>query len=75
MIRIGSNSSPIQHDFEWEVVNIQEKGLEHWKKKYVYWIPALHLNGQEIAKGLWDASTVLRALQRDREFDSGESSK
>lgn len=65
----------IQHEFELDVVNIQEKGQERWKNKYVYWIPALHLNGQEIAKGRWDASTVLRALQRDAKLDFGESSE
>ncbi|KAL4067816.1 hypothetical protein V8B97DRAFT_2004108 [Scleroderma yunnanense] len=64
------------HDFELEVINIQEKGQERWKKQYVYWIPALHLNGKEIAKGHWDASTVLRALQHYKiEPDSGELSK
>jgi zinc finger CCHC domain-containing protein 8 len=47
-----------------ETVNIQEAGQERWKKKYVYWIPALHLDGKEIAKGRWDDQTVLQALDR-----------
>ncbi|KAJ3747309.1 hypothetical protein DFH05DRAFT_1391789 [Lentinula detonsa] len=41
--------------FHLDIVNIQESGQEKWKKKYVYWIPALHLEGKEIAKGRWDA--------------------
>jgi len=28
----------------------------------VYWIPALHLEGKEIAKGRWDAQNVIQAL-------------
>ncbi|PPQ63263.1 hypothetical protein CVT24_006788 [Panaeolus cyanescens] len=36
--------------FELDTVNIQDKGQESWKRKYVYWIPALHLDGKEIAK-------------------------
>ncbi|KNZ73765.1 Glutaredoxin-like protein [Termitomyces sp. J132] len=37
--------------FELETINIQDPGQEKWKRKYVYWIPALHLEGREIAKG------------------------
>ncbi|KAI0070959.1 hypothetical protein K474DRAFT_1607743 [Panus rudis PR-1116 ss-1] len=37
--------------FQLETINIQDKGQERWKRKYVYWIPALHLEGKEIAKG------------------------
>ncbi|KAG1723691.1 hypothetical protein EDB19DRAFT_1898037 [Suillus lakei] len=40
----------LSHQFDLEIVNIQDKGQEKWKKKYVYWIPALHLDGKEIAK-------------------------
>ncbi|TFY53834.1 hypothetical protein EVG20_g9952 [Dentipellis fragilis] len=39
------------HSFDLDVINIQDPGQERWKRKYVYWIPALHLNGSEIAKG------------------------
>ncbi|KII88161.1 hypothetical protein PLICRDRAFT_175798 [Plicaturopsis crispa FD-325 SS-3] len=48
--------------FELETINIQDQGQEKWKKKYVYWIPALHLDGKEVAKGRWDASAVIQAL-------------
>ncbi|KZP08723.1 hypothetical protein FIBSPDRAFT_922625 [Athelia psychrophila] len=48
--------------FELNTINIQDQGQEKWKKKYVYWIPALHLEGREIAKGRWDAQTVIQAL-------------
>ncbi|KAF8647488.1 hypothetical protein AX16_006693 [Volvariella volvacea WC 439] len=37
--------------FKLETINIQDPGQEKWKRKYVYWIPALHLEGKEIAKG------------------------
>ncbi len=32
--------------FNLDIVNIQDAGQESWKKKYVYWIPALHLEGR-----------------------------
>ena len=28
----------------------------------MYWIPALHVDGREVAKGRWDARDVLKAL-------------
>jgi hypothetical protein len=51
-----------QRTFDLKVVNIQDPGQERWKRKYVYWIPALHLEGQEVAKGRWDATDVEKAL-------------
>lgn len=51
-----------QRSFELETINIQDAGQERWKRKYVYWIPALHLEGREIAKGRWDAHTVNQAI-------------
>ena len=56
-----------QHDFELETINIQAPGQESWKRKYVYWIPALHIDGKEVAKGRWDAQTVTEALERWRQ--------
>ncbi|KAH9180430.1 hypothetical protein EDB89DRAFT_1900328 [Lactarius sanguifluus] len=50
------------YQFELDVVNIQDPGQEHWKRKYVYWIPALHIDGEEVAKGRWDRQTVIQAL-------------
>ncbi|TFK88320.1 hypothetical protein K466DRAFT_652715 [Polyporus arcularius HHB13444] len=47
-----------QRAFDLETINIQDKGQERWKKKYVYWIPALHIEGKEVAKGRWDAQTT-----------------
>ncbi len=52
----------LQRQFQLEVINIQDAGQEKWKKKYVYWIPALHLEGKEIVKGRWDASDVEAAF-------------
>ena len=63
-----------QREFDLEVINIQEKGQEKWKKKYIYWIPALHLNGKEIAKGRWDASTVLEALKEQETNSESQQS-
>ncbi|KIK44538.1 hypothetical protein CY34DRAFT_79631 [Suillus luteus UH-Slu-Lm8-n1] len=61
------------YQFDLEVVNIQDKGQERWKKKYVYWIPALHLDGREIAKGRWDASTILESMrQRNAALEAQE---
>ncbi|KAI0306688.1 hypothetical protein B0F90DRAFT_1665906 [Multifurca ochricompacta] len=48
--------------FELDIVNIQDPGQEHWRKKYAYWIPALHIDGKEVAKGRWDGRTVTQAL-------------
>jgi len=48
--------------FNLETINIQDEGQERWKRKYVYWIPALHIEGKEVAKGRWDAQTVNEAL-------------
>ncbi|KAJ6501961.1 hypothetical protein C8R45DRAFT_1190006, partial [Mycena sanguinolenta] len=45
--------------FELQTVDIHAPGNAVWKKKYVYWIPALHLDDQEIAKGRWDATDYL----------------
>ncbi|KAJ7706911.1 hypothetical protein B0H17DRAFT_1192466 [Mycena rosella] len=42
--------------FQLDTIDIHAPGNAAWKKKYVYWIPALHLDGQEIAKGRWDAT-------------------
>jgi hypothetical protein len=52
----------MQRPFDLEVVNIQDPGQERWKRKYVYWIPALHLEGKEVAKGRWDGQVVTQAL-------------
>ena len=54
----------LQRAFQLDIINIQDKGQEKWKKKYVYWIPALHLEGKEIAKGRWDEQTVNQALKQ-----------
>ncbi|EMD38245.1 hypothetical protein CERSUDRAFT_93777 [Gelatoporia subvermispora B] len=48
--------------FTLETVDIHAPGQERWKRKYVYWIPALHVDGREVAKGRWDAAAVNEAL-------------
>lgn len=55
--------------FDLQVVNIQDPGQERWRRKYVYWIPALHLEEREVAKGRWGESEVLKALKEwDKEM-------
>ncbi|KAF8197535.1 hypothetical protein BJ912DRAFT_1020845 [Pholiota molesta] len=49
----------LSRDFQLDTINIQDPGQEKWKKKYVYWIPALHLDGKEIAKGRGDGQAEL----------------
>lgn len=58
------------HDFELETINIQAPGQESWKKKYVYWIPVVHLEGKEIGKGRWTAQTVTDALEKWRKEEA-----
>ncbi|KAG9100015.1 hypothetical protein FS749_016502 [Ceratobasidium sp. UAMH 11750] len=53
-----------EHNFDLTTVNIQDPGQERWKRRYVYWIPALHLDGVEIAKGRWGADTLRPHLAR-----------
>ncbi|KAI0313121.1 hypothetical protein OF83DRAFT_1175968 [Amylostereum chailletii] len=62
----------LSRPFDLRVVNIQDPGQERWKRKYVYWIPALHLEGKEVAKGRWDATHVIQALDK-WESSSGAS--
>ncbi|KAK7038216.1 terpenoid synthase, partial [Favolaschia claudopus] len=50
------NRLRLTRQFQLETIDIHAPGNSAWKKKYVYWIPALHLDGQEIAKGRWDAT-------------------
>ena len=50
-------------EFELQTINIQDPGQERWKRKYVYWIPALHIDGKEVAKGRWGESEILKALE------------
>ncbi|KAJ6531128.1 hypothetical protein B0H19DRAFT_1082094 [Mycena capillaripes] len=60
--------------FQLETVDIHAAGNAAWKKKYVYWIPALHLDGQEIVKGRWDATDVTKALEQwDQNQQQAES--
>ncbi|KAF6763740.1 hypothetical protein DFP72DRAFT_1059793 [Ephemerocybe angulata] len=61
--------------FQLDTINIQDKGQESWKRKYVYWIPALHLEGKEIAKGRWDAQTVMKALSEWDKTTTADTTK
>ena len=56
-----------------KTINIQDEGQGEWKKKYVYWIPALHLEGKEVAKGRWDGQTVIQALDEWEKTKKEES--
>lgn len=62
--------------FQLETINIQDKGQEKWKKKYIHWIPALHIDGKEAVKGRWDATHVNQALdlwEREHQKTGGEA--
>ncbi|KAJ7029361.1 hypothetical protein C8F04DRAFT_1288526 [Mycena alexandri] len=59
----GASCPLCERQFQLETIDIHAPGNAAWKKKYVYWIPALHLEGQEIAKGRWDATDVTKALE------------
>ncbi|KAJ7264915.1 hypothetical protein B0H12DRAFT_1230559 [Mycena haematopus] len=64
----------LQRPFQLETIDIHATGNAVWKKKYVYWIPALHLDDQEIAKGRWDATDVTKALEQwDRNQQQAQS--
>ncbi|KAH8827526.1 hypothetical protein DL96DRAFT_1252388 [Flagelloscypha sp. PMI_526] len=54
----------VRHPFELSTVNIHELGNESWKKKYVYWIPALHIEGKEVLKGRWGEELIEEALTK-----------
>lgn len=59
-------------------MNIRDAGQERWLRRYVYWIPALHLDGREVAKGRWGESEVLKALEewdQDAKNQSGTDSE
>ncbi|KAJ7766665.1 hypothetical protein B0H16DRAFT_1453720 [Mycena metata] len=60
--KIELNRVRLTRQFELDTIDIHAPGNAAWKKKYVYWIPALHLEGQEIVKGRWDATDVTKAL-------------
>ena len=57
-----------------QTINIQDEGQEKWKRKYVYWIPALHIDGKEVAKGRWDAQNVIKALDEWQQTTQQDSS-
>ncbi|KAF9532234.1 hypothetical protein CPB83DRAFT_807425 [Crepidotus variabilis] len=60
--------------FQLDTINIQDPGQEKWKKKYVYWIPALHLEDKEVVKGRWDEKAILQALKSwDQNHTQGET--
>ncbi|KDN38846.1 hypothetical protein RSAG8_09252, partial [Rhizoctonia solani AG-8 WAC10335] len=61
-----------EHNFELTTIDIHSPGQERWKRRYVYWIPALHLDDVEIAKGRWDANTKRIAENRNMEKVEGD---
>ncbi|KAJ7073900.1 hypothetical protein C8F01DRAFT_1224698 [Mycena amicta] len=63
LAKIELNRVRQTRQFDLTLIDINAPENASWKKKYVYWIPALHLEGQEIAKGRWDAKDVTKALE------------
>ncbi|KAJ7073902.1 hypothetical protein C8F01DRAFT_1360654 [Mycena amicta] len=51
LAKIELNRVRQTRQFDLTLIDINAPENTSWKKKYVYWIPALHLEGQEIAKG------------------------
>lgn len=49
--------------FTLETIDIHGPGQEKWKKRYVYDIPVLHLDGKTIARGRWDKKAVEGAIE------------
>ncbi|KAG8840467.1 hypothetical protein FRB91_006058 [Serendipita sp. 411] len=49
--------------FSLQTIDIHAPGQEQWKKRYVYDIPVLHLEGKTIAKGRWDKESIQKVLQ------------
>ncbi|TCD68468.1 hypothetical protein EIP91_010754 [Steccherinum ochraceum] len=64
-----------RHTFELQEVNILEPGQERWYRRYRYWIPAIHLEGKEIAKGRIESKPVLDALQEWHHSQTIQSSQ
>lgn len=50
------------HPFTLDIVDIHSDQGKVWKKKYEWWIPVLHLEDVEIAKGRWNQHDVKKAL-------------
>ncbi|KAJ7137879.1 hypothetical protein C8R44DRAFT_868251 [Mycena epipterygia] len=74
LAKIELNRVRQTRQFQLETIDIHAPGNAAWKKKYVYWIPALHLDGQEIAKGRWAAKDVTKALEKwDQDHQQAES--
>ncbi|KAF7294123.1 Terpenoid synthase [Mycena chlorophos] len=77
LAKIELNRVRQTRQFELSYVDIHAPENLSWKRKYVYWIPALHLEGQEIAKGRWDGNDVSKALdewERMRKSETEASS-
>ncbi|KAF8517508.1 hypothetical protein BU17DRAFT_91635 [Hysterangium stoloniferum] len=51
------------HSFELEVIDIHSDQGKPWRNCYAWWIPVLHLEGKEIAKGRWDQTNIREALE------------
>lgn len=62
----------MQHPFTLDIVDIHSEKGDRWKKKYEWWIPALHLEGEEILKGRWDHNDVEKALDVWKKYNSNK---
>jgi hypothetical protein len=52
-----------QTPFELSVVNIQDPEQKHWKRKYVYDIPVLHVEGRLVARGIWGKREIEEGIR------------
>jgi len=51
------------HPFELDIIDIYSDQGKPWRNRYAWWIPVLHLEGKEIAKGRWDQMNIREALE------------
>lgn len=51
-----------ERPFQLETVDIHAQGQEKWKRRYVYTIPVLHLDGKVIAQGRWNEGEIRNAI-------------
>ncbi|KIJ44314.1 hypothetical protein M422DRAFT_252320 [Sphaerobolus stellatus SS14] len=53
----------VTRPFNLQTVDIHSEDGKKWRTKYAWFIPVLHLEDKEVAKGRWDQTVVKEALQ------------
>ncbi|GJJ12337.1 hypothetical protein Clacol_006578 [Clathrus columnatus] len=55
------------HPFTLDIIDIHSEQGRPWKEKYAWWIPVLHLEGKEIAKGRWNQHVAVDSISYSRD--------